>query len=71
MIKNGYSRKGFFGNTLHSSSSYHSYTSTARGRTSSEEDYGDIQDIVDSFGDPVEAAAWLEDEGHDPGDFDL
>ena len=36
-----------------------------------DDDHDAIQDEVDSFDDPDEAADWLESEGYDPSDFDL
>ena len=86
MAKNGYSRKGFFGETIHydtngkkvgeSTRSFwggtnHYGSGSSSGRSSFYDDHDAIQDEVDSFDDPDEAATWLEDEGYDPGDFDL
>ena len=36
-----------------------------------DDDHDAIQDELDSFDDPEEAMAWLEDEGYDPDDFDF
>jgi len=108
MAKNGYSRKGFFGETIHydnngnktghsqqgfwgqtnhydsnghkvgeSTRSFWGGTNHYGSGSSSvrhsifDDDHDAIQDEVNSFDDPDEAVAWLENEGYDPGDFDL
>lgn len=87
MAKNGYSRRGFFGETIHydangnkigesiknfwGGTNYYSSGSSGGGRSVFDDDQDAIQDEVDSFDDPDEAAEWLESEGYDPGDFDL
>ena len=85
--KTGHSHKGFFGQTNHYDSEGHKVGESTRnfwggtnyyGSGSSggchsafDEDHDAIQDEVDSFDDPDEAAEWLESEGYDPSDFDL
>lgn len=87
MAKNGYSRKGFFGETIHydangkkvgesrknfwGGTNHYGSGSSSNRHSAFADDHDAIQDEVDSFDDPNEAADWLESEGYDPGDFDL
>lgn len=85
--KTGHSHQGFWGQTNHYDSNGHKVGESTRsfwggtnhygsGSSSTrhsafDDDHDAIQDEVDSFDDPNEAADWLESEGYDPGDFDL
>ena len=55
---------------LFGANDYHRFVSTT-GEKTSDDDFDSIQDEIDSFDDPDEAAEWLESEGYDPSDFDL
>jgi hypothetical protein len=68
--KVGESTRNFWGGTNYYSNSASSGRSSFGG-SSFDDDHDAIQDEVDCFDNPDEAAAWLEDEGYDPSDFDL
>ena len=65
MLKNVFGSSGLFG-----ANDYHRFVSTTSNRSSAD-DFDSIQDEVDSFDDPDDAAEWLESEGYDLSDFDL
>ena len=75
--KTGRSHRGFWGNTNHYDDrgnkvgeSFPSFWGGA-DHYGFDDDHDAIQDELDSFDDPEEAMAWLEDEGYDPDDFDF
>lgn len=85
--KTGHSERGFFGQTNHydnhgrkTGESYPDFfggsnyrgSGNSAGRSHTMDDYDIIEaEMMDECYDSDDAAAWLEDNGYDPGDFDL